>query len=114
MATLLLLSVAGGQRACYDRPQCHPPGGGLAMSDENTTAVVQGYLDALGALDRDTPPEPIVRALLEQAVRRLEALCGNLLQRSYPRLMQPPLNLQPEEMLSAVVERLLKAMREVR
>src|SRR5262249_47017229 len=51
---------------------------------------------------------------LDRAVRRLEQLCGNLLRRSYPRLTQPPLNLSTDEMLSAVVERLLKAMREVR
>jgi RNA polymerase sigma-70 factor (ECF subfamily) len=83
----------------------------LAVSEENTTVVVQRYLDALA---RDAPPEPIVRELLDRALCRLEMLCGNLLRRGYPRLMQPPLNLQPEEMLSAVVERLLKAMREVR
>ena len=41
-------------------------------------------------------------------------LCGNLLYREYRRLTQPPLNLQPDEMLSAVVERLLKAMQSVR
>jgi RNA polymerase sigma-70 factor (ECF subfamily) len=81
------------------------------MSEENTTVVVQRYLDALA---RDAPPEPIVRELLDRALCRLEMLCGNLLRRGYPRLMQPPVNLQPEEMLGAVVERLLKAMREVR
>jgi RNA polymerase sigma-70 factor (ECF subfamily) len=37
-----------------------------------------------------------------------------MLHRSYPRLTQAPLNLQPDEMLSAVVERLIKALREVR
>jgi RNA polymerase sigma-70 factor (ECF subfamily) len=73
--------------------------------------VVQRYLDALAG---DTPPEPIVRALLDRAARRLETLCRTLLVRSYPRLMQPPLNLQPDEMLGAVVERLLKALRQVR
>jgi RNA polymerase sigma-70 factor (ECF subfamily) len=36
------------------------------------------------------------------------------LYRSYPRLTQPPLNLQVDELLGAVVERLLKALREVR
>jgi RNA polymerase sigma-70 factor (ECF subfamily) len=81
------------------------------VSDESTTVVVQRYLDALAG---DTPPDSIVRALLQQAARRLETLCRNLLVRSYPRLMQPPLNLQPDEMLSAVVERLLKALRQVR
>ena len=37
-----------------------------------------------------------------------------MLFRHYPRLTRPPLNLQPDEMLSAVVERMLKAMRSVR
>jgi RNA polymerase sigma-70 factor (ECF subfamily) len=73
--------------------------------------VVQRYLDALGG---DTPPDSIVRALLDRAARRLETLCRNLLLRSYPRLAQPPLNLQPDELLGAVVERLLKALRQVR
>ncbi len=81
------------------------------MSDERTTAVVQRYLDELAG---DTPAEPIVRALLDRAVHRLQVLCTNLLYRSYPRLTRPPLNLQPDEMLSAVVERLLKALREAR
>jgi len=53
------------------------------------------------------------RALLNRAVHRLQMRCTNLLYRSYPRLTQPPLNLQPDELLSGVVERLLKAMREV-
>jgi RNA polymerase sigma-70 factor (ECF subfamily) len=81
------------------------------MSQEPTTSAVQRYLDALTG---DQPAEPIVRALLERAVRRLHLLCANLLYRSYRRLTLPPLNLQPEEWLDAVVERLLKAMRSVR
>ena len=81
------------------------------MSAEPTTAVVQRYLDALAG---DTPAEPIIRALLDQSVRRLQLVCANLLYRGYPRLMQPPLNLEPDELLGAVVERLLKAMREAR
>jgi RNA polymerase sigma-70 factor (ECF subfamily) len=76
-----------------------------------TTTVMQRYLDALAV---DTPADPIIRALLDRAVRRLEILCANMLYKSYPRLMQPPLNLQPDEMLGAVIERLLKAMRAVR
>jgi RNA polymerase sigma-70 factor (ECF subfamily) len=60
----------------------------------------------------DSPAERIVRALLAQAVRRLHTLCATLLHRSYPRLTRPPLNLQAEELLGAVTERLLKAMRE--
>jgi RNA polymerase sigma factor (sigma-70 family) len=81
------------------------------MSEEHTTAVVQRYLDELAG---DTPAEPLVRALLDRAVRRLHLLCITLLRRSYPRLMQPPLNLQADELLGAVAERLLKAMREAR
>ena len=81
------------------------------MSEEHTTGVVQRYLDALAA---DTPAEPIVRALLDRSVRRLHLLCATLLYRSYPRLTHPPLNLQVEELLSAVAERLLKALREAR
>ena len=81
------------------------------MTSEPTTAVVQRYLDALAG---DQPAEPIVRALLDRSVRRLQVLCGNLLFRQYRRLMLPPLNLQPDEMLSAVVERLLKAVPEAR
>jgi RNA polymerase sigma factor (sigma-70 family) len=81
------------------------------MITEQTTAVVQRYLQALAG---DQPAEPIVRALLDRSVRRLQVLCGNLLYREYRRLTVPPLNLQPDEMLSAVVERLLKAMHSAR
>ena len=58
--------------------------------------------------------DPIVRSLLDQSVRRLQMLCSNLLHRSYPRLLRPPLNLQAEELLGPVVERLLKALHETR
>src|SRR5262245_59094235 len=81
------------------------------MSEDPTSAAVQRYLDALAG---DQPAEPIVRALLDRSVRRLQLLCANLLYRKYRRLTLPPLNLQPDEMLDAVVERLLKAMRSVR
>ena len=77
------------------------------MTSEPTTAVVERYLEALAG---DQPAEPIVRALLDRSVRRLQVLCGNLLYRHYRRLTLPPLNLQPDEMLGAVVERLLKAL----
>jgi RNA polymerase sigma-70 factor (ECF subfamily) len=80
------------------------------MSAEPTTAAVQRYLDALAG---DQPAEPIVRALLDRSVHRLQLLCTNLLYRKYRRLTLPPVNLQPEEMLNAVVERLLRAMRSV-
>jgi hypothetical protein len=81
------------------------------MVESLTTSAVQHYLDTLAG---DTPAGPIVRALLDRAVRRLETLCAGLLYRSYPRLAQPPMSLRSDELLGAVVERLLKAMREVR
>jgi RNA polymerase sigma-70 factor (ECF subfamily) len=51
---------------------------------------------------------------LDQGVRRLQHLCAALLHRKYPRLTRPPVNLQTDELLGAVVERLLKALREAR
>jgi RNA polymerase sigma-70 factor (ECF subfamily) len=73
--------------------------------------VVQRYLDELGG---DSPAEPIVRALVDRSVRRLHLLCATLLHRIYPRLTQPPLNVQADELLGAVTERLLKALRKAR
>lgn len=81
------------------------------MAEAHTTAVVQRYLDELGG---DSPAEPIVRDLMDRAIRRLHVLCATLLYKSYPRLTRPPLSLQADELLGAVVERLLKALREAR
>jgi RNA polymerase sigma-70 factor (ECF subfamily) len=84
---------------------------GCALSEDQTTAVVQRYLDEL---DGNSPSEPVIRALLDRAVRRLHLLCATLLHRSYPCLTRPPLNLQADELLGAIAERLLKALREAR
>jgi RNA polymerase sigma-70 factor (ECF subfamily) len=81
------------------------------MPEENTTAIVQRYLDALGG---EVPAEPIIRSLLDRAVCRLHQLCSSLLHREFPRLTRPPLNLQTDELLGAVVERLLKALQVAR
>ena len=81
------------------------------MMPDRTTAVVQRCLDALAG---DTPAEPIIRALLDRAVGRLELLCANMLHRSYPRLTRPPMRLETDEVVGAVVERLLKALGTVR
>jgi hypothetical protein len=81
------------------------------MTEERTTAAVQRCLNALAG---DQPAEPIVRALFDRSVRRLQLLCGNLLHRKYRRLTMPLLNLQTDEMVGGVAERLLKAMRSVR
>jgi RNA polymerase sigma-70 factor (ECF subfamily) len=81
------------------------------MSEENTTAIVQRYL---GELDGEAPADPVVRVILGRSVLRLQRLCATLLYRDYPRLTHPPLNLQTDELLSAVVERLFKALRQAR
>jgi RNA polymerase sigma factor (sigma-70 family) len=81
------------------------------MAREQTSAVVQRYLDALAA---DAPADPVIRDLLDRAVRRLRQLGATLLHHSYPRLTRPPLNLESDELLGAVIERLLKALREAR
>ncbi len=81
------------------------------MTDENTTAAVQRFL---GELNGEAPAEPIIRQLLSRAVLRLQKLCATLLHRDYPRLTRSPLNLETDELLSAVVERLLKALRQAR
>lgn len=84
------------------------------MEATRTTAAIQGYLDELAGLRGDSPAEPVVRSLLGRAAGRLHQLCATLLYRSYPRLTRAPMNLESEEMLSAVVERLIKALREAR
>jgi RNA polymerase sigma factor (sigma-70 family) len=83
------------------------------MAEEQTTVAVQRYLDELAGVAGEAPAEPIVRALIGRSVDRLRLLCATLLLRSYPRLAKPPLNLDPDELLSAVVDRLLKALRKV-
>jgi RNA polymerase sigma factor (sigma-70 family) len=81
------------------------------MSDDPTCFAVQRYLDEVAG---GAPADPVVRALLDRAARRLHRLCASVLHRGYPRLTRPPLNVRSEEMLGAVVERLLKALREAR
>jgi RNA polymerase sigma factor (sigma-70 family) len=83
----------------------------LAMNEEHTTAAIQRCLDAL---QEKPAAEPLIRDLLERAVDRLRVLCATLLRRSYPRLMQPPLNLETDELLDGVVAGLLTALQKVR
>lgn len=81
------------------------------MQPDRTTVALQRCIDAIGV---EPGAENSVRELLDRAVRRLHALCASLLHRSYPRLAKPPVNLRSEELLSAVVERMLRALRAVR
>jgi hypothetical protein len=76
------------------------------MSEASTTAVVQRYLEDLTGA---AAAEPVVRPLLDRALLRLQRLCATLLYHDYPRLTHPPLNLQTNELLSAVVERRAKS-----
>jgi RNA polymerase sigma-70 factor (ECF subfamily) len=84
------------------------------MEEARTTVAVPAYLDELAVAGGDAPAELIVRELLGRAVQRLHQLCATMLVHSYPRLAGPPLGFRSEELLSAVVERLLNAMRQVR
>jgi RNA polymerase sigma factor (sigma-70 family) len=80
------------------------------MNEEPTTAAIQRCLDALQG---DQGAEPLIRDLLERAVQRLRLLCASILKRSYPRLAQPPLNLETDELLDGVVAGLITALRKV-
>lgn len=84
------------------------------MNDERTTAVIQRYLDELAGLSGDSPVEPVIGVLLGRSVTRLRIACTTILFRNYPRLTQPPVNLESDELLGAVVERLIKALRATR
>jgi RNA polymerase sigma factor (sigma-70 family) len=77
------------------------------MGGQSTIAVIQSYLNTITDA---SPAEPAVRALLYRAVCRLRQLCT----RYAPQMPQPLLNLQTDEALGAVVDRLLEAMRAAR
>lgn len=81
------------------------------MTEDRTSFAVQRYLVELAG---DAPTHPVVRALLDRAARRLHRRCASVLHRGYARLTRPPHNVQTDEILGAVVERLLKALREAR
>ncbi len=83
------------------------------MTRERTTVAIQKYLDEL-ASRQDGPTEAVVAELLGRAAERLHLLCTGMLHRSYPRLRRHPVNLQATEMLSAVIERMLRALRNAR
>src|SRR5215469_5666587 len=84
------------------------------MEEAHTTAAIQQYLVDLGQASGHSSAEPLVRAVLARAVDRLRLLCATLLHRSYPRLARAPVNLETDELLGAVVERLLKALEKAR
>jgi RNA polymerase sigma-70 factor (ECF subfamily) len=83
----------------------------LAMHEEPTTVIIQRYLDAVPA---DAAADPAIRELLEQAIGRLRLLCATFLYKKYPRLTRPPVNLETDDLLGAVVARLLQALQTAR
>ncbi len=83
------------------------------MDTGRTTLAIQEYLDRLAGVRGDESPEPIIGELLGRSVERLQMLCASMLHRNYPRLTRGPTNLGADEMLGAIVERLIKALRQV-
>jgi RNA polymerase sigma-70 factor (ECF subfamily) len=89
-------------------------GNPLPMDEARTTAAIQQYLVDLAQASGQSTAEPLVRAVLARAVERLRLLCATMLHRSYPRLARGPVNLEADDLLGAVVERLLKALEKAR
>lgn len=84
------------------------------LEDGDTTACVQRHLGELAEATGSSPVEPVIQKLLARSVGRLQILCSSFLHQSYPRLTRPPLNLHKDELLSSVVERLIKALEKSR
>src|SRR5262245_2087646 len=85
----------------------------LGMGATRTTIAVQRFLDELAGASSPAD-DPVVRALLERSVDRLHMLCGRLLYRSYPRLTRRPAYLDTDDLLGAVVGRLIRALGQVK
>jgi RNA polymerase sigma-70 factor (ECF subfamily) len=65
------------------------------MTDDRTRFAVERYLDELAG---GATADPIIRAVLDRAARRLHRLCASILHRGYPRLTRPPLNVESCEL----------------
>jgi RNA polymerase sigma-70 factor (ECF subfamily) len=84
------------------------------MDAAQTTAAIQQYLVDLAGASGHSSGGPVVRAILARAVDRLRILCSALLHKKYARLTRAPLNLEADDLLNSVVERLLKALGKAR
>lgn len=84
------------------------------MDTEDTNVAIQGCLNRLARATEDSDARQIVLELVSVGAGRILLLCGSTLSRRYPRLANGPFNVQPDDLLGAVVERLIKAMRNVR
>jgi RNA polymerase sigma-70 factor (ECF subfamily) len=89
-------------------------GAGPMVEPDDTDFAVQRCLNQMAQIPEYGDTQQIVRELLSVAAERLRSLCGLMLRRSYPRLARGPFNVDPDRLLSAVVERMIKAMRIVR
>jgi RNA polymerase sigma-70 factor (ECF subfamily) len=85
-----------------------------AIDSEDIDAAVQRCLNRLARATDDVDARAIVRELLGVVAGRILLLCRATLSRHYPRLARGPFNVRPEGLVGAVVERLIKAMRNVR
>lgn len=80
-----------------------------------TTQIVETYVYQLQNPDLpDEAVERLVRDLLAEACQRLQKQCEVGLHRDYPRLLKHPYNVNADELLSGVVERLIKSLRNAR
>lgn len=93
---------------------CDSHAGDCTLNTEVTDATLQCCLNRLAQAADDADARQIVRELLSVAAGRIFLLCEATLNRHYPRLIKGPFNVQPQELLGAVTERLIKAMRNVR
>jgi RNA polymerase sigma-70 factor (ECF subfamily) len=84
------------------------------MARHRTTVSVQRYLEQLERADGDHECDPVVHALIERSADRLHMLCRSMLHKKYPRLLKGPSNLESEDLLSGLVERMIKALQKVR
>src|SRR5712675_800781 len=84
------------------------------MGPGETTVAVRQYLSDLGRSQDAAEADPIIRELLARSASRLHVLGARMLHGGFPRLTRPPLGLESEDMLGAVTERLLRALREAR
>jgi RNA polymerase sigma factor (sigma-70 family) len=102
----VLKHPAGNSRLHFPSPAS------LVREPDFTELAVQRCLNRL-RVSNEAKAQGIVREIISVSADRLRVLCKSMLSRNYPRLAKGPLNLRPEELLSLVVERLLKAMQSV-
>jgi RNA polymerase sigma-70 factor (ECF subfamily) len=85
-----------------------------AMNTEDADAALQRCLNRLTQTADDADARQMVSEVISVAAGRILSLCDVTLTRHYPRLAKGPFNVHADELLGAVTERLIKAMRSVR